>query len=108
MSKLSWVGKVKLKKSWKKKWLRALRSGEFEQGTGMLEDNNSYCCWGVLCNISGYSSVPEESFAPVSVCARVFETGSVVDIDKTQKTLAAMNDKGKDFNTIADFIERSL
>lgn len=42
----------------KAKWIGALRSGEFEQGTGKLaqidDENGSvrYCCLGVLCEIA--------------------------------------------------------
>ena len=40
-----------------KKWVRALRSGKYKQGTGVLEhvDNkgkSSFCCLGVLCKIT--------------------------------------------------------
>jgi len=39
----------------KAKWLTALRSGEYLQGEGRLfnSQDNSYCCLGVLCDISG-------------------------------------------------------
>lgn len=38
----------------KAKWLAALRSGEYVQGEGRLRgEGNSYCCLGVLCDISG-------------------------------------------------------
>lgn len=45
-----------MKKSIKKKWLKALRSGEYKQGTGNLRDKDfdgetNFCCLGVLCNI---------------------------------------------------------
>jgi len=46
--------KLKLRPSVKKKWLEALRSGEYKQTQGELrsEDKpNSFCCLGVLCNI---------------------------------------------------------
>lgn len=33
------------------KWVRALRSGKFEQTTGTLEDANGHCCLGVACKI---------------------------------------------------------
>lgn len=41
----------KMKVKYKKKWLQALRSGEYEQTTGCLSDENGYCCLGVLCEI---------------------------------------------------------
>lgn len=39
----------------KAKWVEALRSGEFKQGQGRLHntENDSYCCLGVLCKLSG-------------------------------------------------------
>lgn len=40
-------------RSLKKKWLEALRSGEYQQGEGHLFENDTYCCLGVLCKIAG-------------------------------------------------------
>lgn len=45
-----------MKKTIKKKWLKALRSGEYQQGTGRLkrkesETCESYCCLGVLTDL---------------------------------------------------------
>lgn len=39
----------------KAKWVEALRSGEFKQGQGKLHNpkEDSYCCLGVLCKLSG-------------------------------------------------------
>lgn len=38
----------------RKKWVAALRSGEFKQGKNFLENlDGSMCCLGVLCNIMG-------------------------------------------------------
>lgn len=35
----------------KKKWLTALRSGEYEQGKSFLHNDGEFCCLGVLCDI---------------------------------------------------------
>lgn len=35
------------------KWIEALESGEYKQGTGWLRRGNTYCCLGVACDISG-------------------------------------------------------
>lgn len=35
-----------------RKWVDALRSGEFKQGTGRLRTGDSYCCLGVACEIA--------------------------------------------------------
>lgn len=36
-----------------RKWVKALRSGKYIQGTGRLRVGDSYCCLGVACDISG-------------------------------------------------------
>lgn len=46
-----------MKKALKSKWVAALRSGKYKQTTSVLKhvserDNLSYCCLGVLCEIS--------------------------------------------------------
>jgi hypothetical protein len=40
-------------RSLKKKWVEALRSGEYQQGEGHLFKDDSYCCLGVLCKVAG-------------------------------------------------------
>jgi hypothetical protein len=37
----------------KEKWVEALRSGKYEQGTGYLCRDGQYCCLGVLCDVLG-------------------------------------------------------
>ncbi len=42
----------KMKAKYKKKWLAALRSGEYSQAADFLHDGDGgYCCLGVLCDI---------------------------------------------------------
>lgn len=33
------------------KWVKVLRSGKYNQGHGVLNSNNSYCCLGLACKI---------------------------------------------------------
>lgn len=40
-----------MKKKIMKKWVKALRSGDYKQTTGCLKDDTGYCCLGVLCDI---------------------------------------------------------
>jgi len=45
-----------MKQNIMKKWIKALRSGKFKQGTGTLKQYNSkgqaqHCCLGVLCEL---------------------------------------------------------
>jgi hypothetical protein len=35
----------------KDKWVQALRSGDYEQGTGCLHKGDTFCCLGVLCDL---------------------------------------------------------
>ncbi len=49
---------MKLKKNIKDRWLKALRSGQYDQCKEQLcqidnEGNSSFCCLGVLTNITG-------------------------------------------------------
>ena len=37
--------------SLKQKWVRALRSGKYEQATGALRNEDGFCCLGVLCDV---------------------------------------------------------
>ena len=47
-------GEFIMKPEIKAKWVEALRSGDFKQGKGYLNnrDDNSFCCLGVLCEIN--------------------------------------------------------
>lgn len=43
----------------KEMWVKALRSGEYEQGTHQLVGDNKYCCLGVLCDIARKCGIVE-------------------------------------------------
>jgi hypothetical protein len=104
----------------KTKWLEALRSGRYAQTQALLRDTKGYCCLGVLCDI-----VDPDEWAQVEDCVEdppvdcFLHHGSKtmpddfvlcgvdlrgVDAD----TLANLNDNGKSFAEIADFIEANL
>lgn len=34
------------------RWIAALRSGQYEQGQGALNDGGRFCCLGVLCELA--------------------------------------------------------
>jgi hypothetical protein len=138
----------------KERWVTALRSDQYKQGTGSLEYHDrtgqAYnCCLGVLCRLEGvpgtFRPVQEgdrdtdfivegiqnlglqpkwasEAKVPGRVAFRFAEghgnswTGMPdsawlhergVD-DVASGTLASMNDDGKPFEAIADFIEERL
>ena len=43
--------KTKMNPEVKQKWIDALRSGDYEQGSEKLRGPNGYCCLGVLCDL---------------------------------------------------------
>jgi hypothetical protein len=117
----------------KQKWIEALRSGKYIQGQGALRsvDEDEYCCLGVLCEYlpnvrwengddSNYTAVLFNELGDVTR-STLFLPGTLnVDLglnilireDGDSYTIYSMlmymNDEGKNFNEIADYIERYL
>lgn len=103
------------------KWLEALRSGEYKQGTGQLKTCTSFCCLGVLCDIygqennlnwnsdeTGHGFTCLEGTVPQVYLPEEVSTWSGLP-ESEEYTLAQMNDEARaDFNTIADYIEANL
>ena len=109
-----------MKPHWKKKWLAALRSGEYKQGKGALRRRSKgmdrHCCLGVLndlmapalwsesCNRDGKYDYGKDGSSMLSRESRnkaglaYGETSQLID----------MNDSGKRFTTIAKWIEENL
>ena len=125
-----------MKKEIKDKWVAALRSGEYQQAYGRLRDDNSFCCLGVLCDISGLGKWVNESGSwhysitgcykyrralPGFLC-KEFEIASSAAKLKEQvvkkeslgklahlvvgNSLSGLNDAGVPFKEIADIIEK--
>ena len=106
------------------KWVAALRSGEFKQGTDrLLTDDGSYCCWGVLCEIhrrefggtwKGNRDGLDRSYrgeytAPPKLVQRWlgFAGEPTIRYDDTQTLITELNDCfGLSFTDIADLIEQ--
>jgi hypothetical protein len=104
----------------KRRWVTALRSGEYKQGRGALRSKDDrFCCLDVLCDLAaqdglGRWGVESDGFVfreksglqnsgmpaePIIRWADLMVVGQ----------LAIMNDDGKkSFTEIADFIEREL
>lgn len=54
----------------KQRWVSALRSGEFEQGTDNLRKGDKFCCLGVLCELAvqdGVINPPELSWESTEI-----------------------------------------
>ena len=94
----------------KKKWINALRSGEYRQGQEFLKSKDgTYCCLGVLCKITGNGSNRDMGASyPMVSYDGVPEDFMGLDGDM-QNELAIMNDYGKhDFDSIAYYIESAV
>ena len=97
-------------------WVKALRSGDYQQGTGALCRDNKYCCLGVLSAITPGIKIknlgPYKEFgisrATGLLASEVREysgVGSDVGIFSGDQ-LAKINDAGATFAEIADIIEQ--
>jgi hypothetical protein len=111
-----------MKKALKKKWVRALRSGKYKQGERYLRKGDAFCCLGVLADVHG-CRWKKESPTLYSLIGKIHDLGggSKTTADLTPKflvkvgldqdhsgTLISMNDRGDNFNVIADYIERNV
>lgn len=112
----------KLPKRFKRKWLEALRGGEYKKGKANLlqyndEGDKEYCCLGVACAIVG---IPDKkilldgtiNFSRKSKYRALIPKailGLVADNPVVNK-LVDMNDSGKTrgFGRIAIWIEKNL
>lgn len=93
----------------KKKWLNALRSGDYKQTTGALQDEKGYCCLGVLCEITGNASnrvMGSCGFPKTDVIDTPLEFCGLSS--NMQNKLADLNDGGSGFDAIASYISRNI
>jgi hypothetical protein len=84
-------------KELKNKWVKALCSGEYEQGAGQLRDGAQFCCLGVLAEISRSRYAGYEALAS----KRLLDT-------EIQYELGKVNDAGVPFEVIAGLIDCAL
>ncbi len=110
-----------MKKSIKKLWVKALRSGKYKQGTAGLRFEGSFCCLGVLCDLhsqaaflswehdenSGtYRYLGESIVLPREVCAWAGLDTQNPAVPKI--FLTTQNDARRSFKRVATMIERHL
>lgn len=113
----------------KDKWVTALRSDKYKQGDGHLRFTaingvTTFCCLGVLCDVMGAEWIKGKPVLPDgTILKRVdrrgdydtwdeflsHETLEMIDLNAhDQIVLGRMNDDGKSFEIIADYIETEL
>lgn len=106
-----------------KKWVAALRSGNYAQTQCQLRYNEldgtaSYCCLGVLCEVAEIPRISHASYlfttengqevATSSACAEGW-WNKHFGTQLSQQQCWVMNDEqGKSFAEIADYIEKTL
>lgn len=96
-----------MNKTIKKKWLKALRSGEYKQGRVNLYWNGRYCCLGVLRKIEYPRSKSSSADAGVYLTGKHLESFGLTH--EQQLFLSQMNDRDlKSFKQIANWIDKNL
>lgn len=108
-----------------RKWIDALRSGDYQQCKNYLHTNDGYCCLGVACDIlkipveyddDGVAYYQDEhEKLPASVYRQLNLIDNIGAIRAytphfekpfTEEALSALNDNGYTFEKIADFMEK--
>lgn len=99
----------------KRKWVRALRSGEYSKGAGALKREDGYCCLGVLAEEMAPEFVKPtgDSWWAVAVGG---EEGLLPDdlailwgvSNEDQVALAKVNDYADTFEPVIAYIEENL
>lgn len=101
-----------------RKWIKALRSGQYKQGTHQLvsHDRGKFCCLGVLADLQGAEF--DDTDPPRLVLngkakgkgyylpASMAQAAGLKNSD--QKRLGRMNDRGETFKDIAKHIEDKI
>lgn len=102
-------------KKFKQQWINALRSGDYEQGTGGLcritEEGAKYCCLGVAFEeANGEDAWTETRSCWLDLGPNIGETAYYnpgITYDNIE-VLSRMNDNGSSFLEIADWIEENI
>ncbi len=99
---------AKMNKQVKRKWLKALKSGEYKKGKHNLEWEGKYCCLGVL----GAEMAPEEFCRELSYARKGYlpdDLAIMYGVDwRTQRDLGSINDESDTFAPVIDYIVLNL
>jgi hypothetical protein len=96
---------AKIDPTLKSKWVAALRSGDFQQGTSFFENNGKFCCLGVLCVVAEQPPIENDCGNWRFAHDTLGTTGAGYS---WASKLATMNDRGQSFRDLARFIEREM
>jgi len=103
----------------KARWVAALRSGEYKQTKGALQDKTGYCCLGVLCDLHAIATDNtwdhgQQSGYLLCALALPVEVANWAGVESTDPqindiALSEYNDRlNSSFDAIADAIEKGL
>lgn len=115
----------KLEKEFGTKWLAALRSGKFKQGSQYLKSEDGYCCLGVACAITMPSANLKDAHFIISkkdvdantcserelISTKLYDSIPELlrgDCNLFARQVSEMNDEGVPFEEIADWIEQNV
>jgi hypothetical protein len=92
--------------------IEALRSGDYKQCQEFLHKDDKFCCLGILCDIQGarWDHSSGEAYCRTLEGDAAFppQTYRAGITNWEIQYLAKMNDNGKSFSEIADWIEANL
>lgn len=106
-----------------RRWLAALRSGDYRQTKGCLFDDQGYCCLGVACDVFHQDTgqgeweltdafilrgESQETYPPAEVMEYfgiATYSPTVLFSSSAKKEVAALNDEGYSFEKIANLLE---
>ena len=88
----------------KARWVAALKSGDFTQGTHTLAYQKTFCCLGVLCHIQ--DPLNTRGWRGEAVPPRALTAG--LTVDELDLLVEANDDQGWKFWEIAEFVDATL
>lgn len=107
-----------LNKEIKDRWISALNSGDYKQGSVYLNGPNGYCCLGVLCDLAAKDGVGVWEDAPRTevkfflgtdwTIPRQVDQWASISNNEMVGNLMRLNDNGATFTEIAKVIEAEL
>ena len=110
-----------MKAEFKKKWIKALRSGKYRRAQGQLRKGRGFCCLGVLCHINGIDFNPCDGSLPTEFRKRVGlsmkDHDVLINLNDGEYNLETKEaplpkgyreDKGSSFKQLAEWISRHV
>src|SRR6185503_20826939 len=95
---------ITMDKKLKAKWVKALRSGDYEQTNYALHDSGGYCCLGVLCSVAG---ADDNELIDASMPMDTKRFKRIVPTEVANALASFNDDDGMPFDLIAGFVQET-